>query len=146
MWCRVLGNNLIGPHIKVMFNGSILKKFSVKWISFVFRGWSSCNVTNVATTWLGTCTCQLRGNGNFQHTIWRNIDWNMWTSGLGCLVSQLPNLNPLDFLMWSCLKARVYHGGKTEGRHQSLQPKMKSPLVSETNWDTCSDNIQRHKD
>jgi len=23
---------------------------------------------------------------------------------------------------------------------------MKPPLVSETNWDTCSDNIERHKD
>jgi hypothetical protein len=29
-----------------------------------------------------------------------------------------PDLNPLDFFLWGCMKSRVYHGGKPEARYQ----------------------------
>jgi hypothetical protein len=32
-----------------------------------------------------------------------------------------PDLNPLDFFLWGCMKSRVYHGGKPEARHQLVE-------------------------
>jgi hypothetical protein len=75
---------------------------------------------------------------------YEEVDW--WLSPL-----DPPYLNPLDnnnnkFISVECMKSRAYHGSKPESRHQSVEAidetRMKPPLVSETNWDACSDNIQ----
>jgi hypothetical protein len=37
---------------------------------------------------------------------------DQWLGPLG------PDLNPLDFFLWGCMKSRVYHGGKPEAWDQ----------------------------
>jgi hypothetical protein len=49
-------------------------------------------------------------NRNFEGT---------WTRA-GGPVAWSPDLNPLDFLVWACMKWRVYHGGNPKARHWLL--------------------------
>jgi hypothetical protein len=46
---------------------------------------------------------------------------NMKERGLVACSTRSPDLNPLNFFLWSCMKSRVYDGGKSEGRHQLVE-------------------------
>jgi hypothetical protein len=35
--------------------------------------------------------------------------------------TQSPDLNTLYFFPWGCMKSRVYHDGKPQTRHQSVE-------------------------
>jgi hypothetical protein len=53
-----------------------------------------------------------------------NVDYEeRWIGRGGSMVwpTQSPNLNPLDLFLWGCMKLRVYHGGKSEPRHQLVE-------------------------
>jgi hypothetical protein len=41
--------------------------------------------------------------------------------GLVAWLLQSPNLNPLDFFLWGCMKLRVYCSGKPKARHQLVE-------------------------
>jgi hypothetical protein len=43
-----------------------------------------------------------------------------WTgrSGLMAWPTWSPDLKPLHFFLWSCMKLKAYHAGKPEARHQ----------------------------
>jgi len=40
------------------------------------------------------------------------------TNGPVAWPGRSPALNPLDLFLWDCMKSRVYHNGKPEGRQQ----------------------------
>jgi hypothetical protein len=42
--------------------------------------------------------------------------------------AQSPDLNPLDFFLWGCMKSRVYHGGKPEARHMLVEAIYKATI------------------
>lgn len=46
-----------------------------------------------------------------------------WNGRIGSVAwsAQSPDLNPLDFFLWGCMKSRVYEGGEPEGRHQLVE-------------------------
>jgi hypothetical protein len=51
---------------------------------------------------------------------WTNIsrEGGLEANGPVAWPARSPALNPLDFFLWDCMKSRVYHNGKPEGRHQ----------------------------
>ena len=42
-------------------------------------------------------------------------------NGIVACHTRSPDLNPLNFFLWSCMKSRVYDGGKSECRHQLFE-------------------------
>jgi hypothetical protein len=89
MWCRVVGNNLIGPH--------------------VIKACASLNIkTNVAKTRWITSTFRQSGNGISEGRLQRKMDRNSWTGGFASLISRL---KPITFF-----SVRLHEDPET--RHQ----------------------------
>jgi hypothetical protein len=58
--------------------------------------------------------------------------------GLVAWPAHPPNLNPLDFFLWDCMKLRVYHSGKPEARHQLVWVINEAAVGIRNKLDVCS--------
>jgi hypothetical protein len=58
-----------------------------------------------------------RGNGIFNENY--EVRW-IGRIGMVAWSAELPDLSPLDFFLWGCMK-RVYRVSKAEGRHQLVE-------------------------
>jgi hypothetical protein len=120
VWCGVLGDNLMGLHIIV---GYLTPPYYRNFLEDELPLQSE-NVPLATEREM-----QLKHDGAPLHfsnavTEFLNKDYEgrwMGRGGPVALSTWSPDLKPLDLFLWGCMKSRVYHGGKPEARHQTVQ-------------------------
>jgi hypothetical protein len=70
---------------------------------------------NMATTGWSISTCQQGDNDIL------NKDYERRWIGKGGPAAWPYNLNPYNFILWGCMRSRMYFSGKPETRHQSVE-------------------------
>lgn len=121
VWCGVLGNNLIGPHVieRYLTAPYYRQEFSRKWMTVAFRGCASWNTKTKVLQHDGALT-------HFGRAVTEFFKEDYEERGIGrdgsvAWPARSPDWNPLFFFLWGCMRSKVHHGSKPEARHQSVQ-------------------------
>jgi hypothetical protein len=119
VWCGVLGDNLMGPHVTEGYLTAPYWNFLEDELPLHSEKVPLAKERQIRLEYDAAPVHLGRAVTEFLNKDYEGR-W-MGRGGPVALPTRSLDLNPLDLFLWGCMKSRVYHGGKPEARHQTVQ-------------------------